>query len=48
MEQCSIIYIFVACIVAAMLLEAGFFLMNKKTEMKKMRSLAKGMRRSNY
>lgn len=48
MEQCYLIYIFIACIIVAMLLDVGFFLMNKKTEMKKMKTIAREIRRSGF
>jgi len=41
MEQKYLIYIFIACIVAAMLFDVGFFLMNKRVELKKIRSMAR-------
>ena len=46
MEQRTIVFIFIACIIAAMLLDIGFFIINKKSEMKKMRSIAREIRRS--
>lgn len=46
MEQCNLIYIFIACVVVAMLLDIGFFMLNKKNEMKKMKSIAREIRRS--
>ena len=48
MEQCYLIYIFISCVVVAMLLDVGFFIMNKKNEMKKMKTIAKEIRRSAF
>jgi hypothetical protein len=46
MSQCNLIYIFIACVIAAMLLDVAFFIMNKKNEMKKIKSIAREIRRS--
>lgn len=48
MQQCYIVYIFIACIIVAMLLDVGFFLFNKKSEMKKIKSIAREIRRNIY
>lgn len=48
MKQCYLVYIFIACIVSAMLLDIGFFIVNKKGEMKKVKSIAREIRRNNY
>jgi hypothetical protein len=48
MEQCHLIYIFIACVVVAMLLDVGFFLLNKKNEMRKMKTIAREIRRSGF
>lgn len=46
MNQSHLIYIFISCIVIAMLLDIGIFIVIKKAEMKKVKNMAKEMRRS--
>lgn len=45
MNQCKLVYIFIICIGIAMLLEIGFFIYNKKSELKKVKSIVRSIRR---
>lgn len=44
MDQCHLIYIFISCLIMAMLTEIGFFIINKKTELQKIKAIAKELR----
>lgn len=48
MEQCYLVYIFISCIVVAMLLDVGFFFINKNDELRKIKMITKRMNRRYY
>ena len=45
MDQCKLIYIFIACLVIAMLIDVSLFIYNKKSELRKVKDIAKSYRR---